>query len=37
MVEFDPWFEILPGTNAQRAEVKTANPFEAVPEVSEAE
>jgi len=37
MVEFDPRFEILPGTKGGPAVVKTADPFEAVPEVSDAE
>ncbi|WP_165229709.1 alkyl/aryl-sulfatase [Aquisphaera insulae] len=37
MVEFDPRFEILPGTEARRAGGKRADPFEAVPEVTDAE
>jgi len=37
MVEFDPRFEILPGTKGGPAVAKTAEPFEAVPEVSDAE
>lgn len=37
MVEFDPRFAILPGTKARRADVKTADPFEAVPDAGDAE
>ena len=37
MVEFDPRFEILPGTKTGPAVAKRADPFEAVPEVSDAE
>ncbi|HMQ91560.1 MAG TPA: alkyl sulfatase dimerization domain-containing protein [Amaricoccus sp.] len=32
MVDFDPRFEIMPGTKAQPAIVARANPYEAVPE-----
>jgi hypothetical protein len=31
MVDFDPLFEILPGTKTGRAEVAHADPYEAVP------
>ncbi len=37
MVEFDPRFEILPGTNGGRAVAKKADPYEAVPEMIDAE
>jgi alkyl sulfatase BDS1-like metallo-beta-lactamase superfamily hydrolase len=32
MVDFDPRFEVMPGTKARTAEVPHANPYEAVPE-----
>jgi alkyl sulfatase BDS1-like metallo-beta-lactamase superfamily hydrolase len=31
MVEFDPRFEIMPGTKARQTELAKANPYEAVP------
>jgi alkyl sulfatase BDS1-like metallo-beta-lactamase superfamily hydrolase len=31
MVDFDPLFEILPGTKTGRAEIAHADPYEAVP------
>jgi hypothetical protein len=31
MVDFDPRFEIMPGTKARVAEVAHADPYEAVP------
>jgi hypothetical protein len=31
MVDFEPMFEILPGTARQETEVASSNPFEAVP------
>ena len=31
MVDFDPRFEIMPGTKARTAVVAHANPYEAVP------
>jgi hypothetical protein len=31
MVDFDPRFEIMPGTKARSAEVADASPYEAVP------
>jgi hypothetical protein len=31
MVDFDPRFEIMPGTKARDAELAEANPYEAVP------
>jgi hypothetical protein len=31
MVDFDPRFEILPGTKARTSAVAQANPYEAVP------
>jgi hypothetical protein len=31
MVDFDPRFEILPGTKARTSTVAHANPYEAVP------
>lgn len=37
MIQFDQRFEILPGTKGGPAVAKKADPFEAVPEVTEAE
>ena len=37
MVDFDPRFEIMPGTKARTAEVAHANPYEAVPRKTIAE
>jgi alkyl sulfatase BDS1-like metallo-beta-lactamase superfamily hydrolase len=37
MVEFDDKFEILPGTKTVRASAKPADPYEAVPELNDAE
>jgi alkyl sulfatase BDS1-like metallo-beta-lactamase superfamily hydrolase len=37
MVDFDPRFEIMPGTKALRAEVAHADPYEAVPRQTIAE
>ena len=37
MVEFDPLFEVMPGTKGRPAVAKKADPFEAVPEVTDAE
>jgi hypothetical protein len=31
MVEFDPRFEILPGTHPARTQIAQHNPYEAVP------
>jgi len=31
MVDFDPRFEIMPGTKARETELAHANPYEAVP------
>jgi hypothetical protein len=31
MVDFDPRFEIMPGTKARAAEIAHADPYEAVP------
>jgi alkyl sulfatase BDS1-like metallo-beta-lactamase superfamily hydrolase len=31
MVDFDPRFEIMPGTKARETELVEANPYEAVP------
>jgi hypothetical protein len=31
MVDFDPRFEIMPGTKARAADVAHADPYEAVP------
>ena len=32
MVDFDPRFEVTPGTKARTTQVPHANPYEAVPE-----
>ena len=37
MVDFDPRFEIMPGTKAMGLKVAHANPYEAVPRQSIAE
>ena len=37
MVDFDPRFEIMPGTKARTAEVARASPYEAVPRKTIAE
>ena len=37
MVDFDPRFEIMPGTKARTAEIAHANPYEAVPRKTIAE
>jgi alkyl sulfatase BDS1-like metallo-beta-lactamase superfamily hydrolase len=37
MVDFDPRFEIMPGTKARRPEVAHADPYEAVPRQTIAE
>ena len=37
MVEFDPHFEILPGTHPERTKIAKHNPSEAVPETPIAE
>ncbi len=37
MVDFDPRFEIMPGTKAREAELAEANPYEAVPRQTIAE
>lgn len=37
MVDFDPRFEIMPGTKARGIEPSEANPYEAVPGIPIAE
>jgi hypothetical protein len=37
MVDFDPRFEIMPGTKARAAEIAHADPYEAVPRQAIAE
>jgi hypothetical protein len=37
MVDFDPRFEIMPGTKARGTEVVKADPYEAVPRQTIAE
>ncbi len=37
MIDFDPRFEIMPGTKAREKELAKANPYEAVPGKSIAE
>jgi len=37
MIDFDPRFEIMPGTKAKKPELEKANPYKAVPRQSIAE